>query len=96
MKNINNVESKSGLIYTVLRIQSITNVMEIDIPSKKDAIEVSRIINEMIQKAIRPATSQSTFIDPIEKIKKLAELKEMGILTEEEFIKKKEELLGKV
>ncbi len=95
MENINNVESKGGLIFAVLRIQSITNVMEIDLPNK-DVIEVSRLISETIQKSKQPATTQSTLIDPIEKIKQLGELKDKGVLTEEEFIKKKEELLSKI
>ncbi len=34
--------------------------------------------------------------DSADQIKKLAELKEQGILTEEEFSKKKEELLAKI
>ncbi len=95
LENINNVESKGGLIFTVLRIQSMTNVMEIDMPNKV-AVEVSRMISETIQKSKQPAPAQSAVTDPIEKIKQLGELRDKGVLTEEEFIKKKEELLSKI
>ena len=42
----------------------------------------------------QPAIESSTANDTVEQIKKLAELRDQGILTEEEFSAKKAKLLG--
>lgn len=47
---------------------------------------------EIILKKDKPV--EKTYDDPIEKVKKLKELLDMGILTQEEFDKKKKELLN--
>ena len=50
---------------------------------------------EIILKKEETVSSQETLIkDPIEEVKKLKELLDMGILTQEEFDKKKKELLN--
>ncbi len=94
LDKINNLESKGGLLFSVLRIQSITNVMEIDIPKNELGI-VTRAISEAIEMA-KASTPSPTETDPLEKIKKLGELRASGLLTDEEFAKKKEELLKTV
>lgn len=95
LENIDNLESKGGLVFSVLRIQSVTNVMEIDIP-KKESSTVSRIISEAIERAKTPKTMDNQPQSAIDAIKKLGELRDQGILTEAEFSKKKEELLNRI
>lgn len=98
LSNINNVESKGGLLFSVLRIQSTSNVMEVDVPTK-ESNAVLKIVIDAFEKAKNPATPQVTLSDSndaIEKIKQLAQLRDSGFLTEDEFSKKKEELLKRV
>lgn len=45
------------------------------------------------QEATEAATSQETQGDPVDKLAKLAELKEKGVITEEEFQEQKKKLL---
>lgn len=92
LANINNVESKGGLLFSVLRIQSISNIMEIDVPSK-EAGGLLKTINELIERKPDAVQPQS---DPVEQIKRLGKLRDEGILTEQEFLKKKEELLKQI
>jgi len=94
---IDNIESKGGLIFSVLRIQSVSNVMEIDVPSKESSM-LLKTLTEIMEKAKAP-TSQNitqTSSDPVEQIRQLAKLRDDGVLTEAEFLKKKEELLSRI
>ena len=43
--------------------------------------------------AMQPSAQPVRYMDPYEEVKKLKELLDMGIVTEEEFQKKKKELL---
>ena len=95
LENINNFETKGGLIFSVLRIQSMTNVMEIDVP-KWETDRVSRIISEAIEKTKSSKTPQNKDDDVIEKLKQLGELRNSGVLTDEDFSKKKAELLSRI
>ncbi|MCR9205307.1 MAG: SPFH domain-containing protein [Halobacteriovoraceae bacterium] len=52
--------------------------------------------NQMMGSMNQTGGQQSPQEDPLETIQKLAKLKDQGILTEEEFAKKKEELLKKI
>lgn len=98
LANINNIESKGGMLFSVLRIQSISNVMEMDIPSKESGT-VLKTITEQIEKVKNPVPQQTeaqSLPDPFEQIKRLATLRDDGLLTDEEFEKKKEELLTRI
>ena len=54
---------------------------------------VSFVKERIGNKPQQPATTPSS-ADPIEQLKKLAELKEQGIITEAEFSAKKKQILG--
>ncbi|SCY91325.1 SHOCT domain-containing protein [Alkaliphilus peptidifermentans] len=96
LENINNIQSQGVLLSSVLRIESLTNIMEIDLP-QKDTDEITKLIHELMENIKdKPIQSSPAIDDPIVKIEKLKELKEKGILTEEEFQKKKEDLLSKI
>ncbi|MBK8467706.1 MAG: PH domain-containing protein [Chloracidobacterium sp.] len=96
IEKIDNMESKGSLIFSVLRLQSMTNIMEIDIP-KKELDIVTKAISEAIEDRKKPASQPAgKDDDAIEKIKELGKLREIGLITEEEFSKKKEELLNRI
>lgn len=80
-------EAKSGLF------QSTTDENSINFHtwgnSNKKFEEAKRIIEEKISKDTIPSESSS-----LNDLEKLAELKEKGVVTEEEFKRKKEQLLG--
>lgn len=95
LENINNLETKGGLLFSTLRIQSVTNVMEIDIPSR-EINTVSRIISEATEKPKAAQPPQSQPESTVDTIRKLGELRDQGVLTEDEFSKKKEELLSRI
>lgn len=61
--------------------------------SKKLGSNISGFFNKKKKSAEEDSTSEE---DPFETIKKLSELKEMGIITQEEFDSKKSELLSKI
>jgi hypothetical protein len=46
------------------------------------------------QQYAQPAPAPAAAVDPIEQLKELAQLKDQGILTEEEFAAQKAKLLG--
>ena len=87
-------------LYTgkALRIASTSSVIRI--PFVDNADEIVAFISEMIEKAkgspkvAQPAPLPQT--DATDSLKKLAELRDAGIITEEEFNQKKNELLGKI
>lgn len=56
----------------------------------------SKYITDHKQEEAKPDDQHQVSPDPVEQIKKLAELKEAGILTEEEFEDKKKKLLSEV
>ena len=69
-------------------------------------IEAERVVAvyHQYRKLVKTAAAQPQVVvqaqpqadDPLTQLKKLAELKELGILTEEEFAQKKAELLAKI
>ena len=65
---------------------------------QQDRFEILRRKIERQRSDIRPiqamSPSQTPLLSPMDELKKLAELKEMGIVTEEEFEQKKKQLLG--
>ena len=63
-----------------------TTVLEL-LPDSRRRIET---------KELKEKPEQNKQIDVIEMIKKLAELRDAGILTEDEFSEKKSELLGRI
>lgn len=86
-------------LYTgkALRIASTSGVIRI--PYVLNADEIVAFISEMIEKAKgspKVAQPERPQTDATDSLKKLAELRDAGIITEEEFNQKKNELLGKI
>lgn len=58
--------------------------------------KMSKYVTDEIADDVEPSVEKESLQDPIEQIKKLSELKDAGILSEEEFEEKKKELLSKI
>lgn len=90
---------RNSMTTSVFRITSLTKTVDIDLTCQAKEVEY---LNGVLEMAINKNKVGSTEVidrgseDTIETIKKLAELKENGILTEEEFQQKKTELLSNI
>ena len=81
-------------------VQNFCNGIEFDVGDRPRAI-LNGVISEAIEKAksrsvqsvIQPEKPQG---DAMDSLRKLAALRDSGIITEEEFNQKKNELLGKI
>lgn len=87
LKSVTSVEVSKGLLPTVTVYASGNTI------TYKVGVEAQKIastIRELLPKAIGGAAA----IDPVVQVEKLAQLLEKGLLTREEFEKKKKDLLG--
>ena len=97
LKSLTSVERKSMLGHRVIRMHASHDDLEFKTFEKEgeaalvEAIENGR--HDVQPTVAAPPTLQE---DNLDKIKKLAELKEAGVLTEEEFSEKKEKLLAEI
>ncbi|MFD2633050.1 SHOCT domain-containing protein [Idiomarina piscisalsi] len=94
LKSITSVERQSLLGHRVIRLHASHDDLEFKTFEKEgetslvNAIEAGRS-----QQSVSSAKQIENNSDPIEKLKKLAELKNSGVITEEEFNTKKSKLL---
>jgi hypothetical protein len=99
LKDITSVDYETHLLDEELTIHAGGSIEEIKF--YKDVVKVSREAVKKLRDMIREAKTKSQQAVIAEKsipeqIEKLAELKEKGILTENEFKEKKKELLDKL
>lgn len=98
---INSIERKSGILQNVLSFHGSGNRIVFKSLEKADNEKVASAI-ESIQNAEEKTENQESKQpkinneDAFEKIKKLAELKEMGVINEDEFNEKKSQLLTEI
>lgn len=92
IKNIQSIDSKENSILGTgkLRIKGITDTFLVDMYIK-NINEVKKIINSYKDESITTNVNQLSTADEILKFKNLLD---QGIITQEEFEKKKKELLG--
>lgn len=98
-ENISSVDLSSGLVKTKLRIETSSKVYGIGVGKlSDDAAEAMAdfIRTKMSQAHNSKATRQSSEEDPIDKLERLRDLKEDGIISETEFNEKKTELLDQI
>ena len=97
--NISSIEMSKGFTGYSISFFSSGNKAKMKYIKEKNEGSVQRFIeyvkNNLEKKESTPE-STNTAIGTTEQIKKLAELKEQGILTDEEFQSKKTELLSKI
>jgi len=98
LKDINSIESMSdGIKGSKIKIHTITKSMEVLISYKSSiATKIIQLLDTAMNEAKNNSQNIISSPDIIDQIKKLAELKDQGILSEEEFDKKKQELLSKI
>ena len=90
MKNISSVEISMGLIPTV-NVYTSGNTLTF----RTDVLQGPRFV-EVLREclSIRTDGKQTSSISEVEQIEKLASLMEKGLITREEFDKKKQQILG--
>jgi len=93
LDDINNIESKGNLLSSVLRIQSVTNIMEIDIRGNL-VTEVTKLIHELKDSPKNVVTQNINNVSQADELAKFKKLFDEGVLTTEEFEKKKAQILG--
>ncbi len=98
MTDLNSIESTSnGLSGSKLKLHTNTKTMEVLISYKSSiATKIMQLLDKTMNDAKNKNQSSVTPTDNIDQIKKLAELKELGIISQEEFEKKKQDLLTKI
>lgn len=95
-ENINDISSKIGWVFGEIVIDSITEYMDFTI-DKEGVEDVRNKVSELIEdyrNKKNSLNSQNTYVSTADEIKKFKELLDMGIITQEEFDKKKKELLN--
>ena len=87
LKSITSVEISKGFLPTVtIYASGNTITFKVGVEAEK----IASTVRELLPKTAGGAS----VIDPVAQVEKLAQLLEKGLLTEEEFEKKKKELLG--
>lgn len=87
LKSVTSVEVSKGLLPTVTVYASGNTItFKVGVEAQK----IAATVRELLPKA----TGGATAIDPVVQVEKLAQLLEKGLLTKEEFEKKKKEYLG--
>jgi len=102
LKNINSLERKSALMKHTISIHSSGNKIEFKSLNKDEnerlvtAIEAQQVaINQDVKKPeVNQTESQDE--DVFAKLKKLGELKELGVITDDEFNDKKSKLMERI
>lgn len=97
-RNITSVDLDLGMVYKRLSLQTPGQTYHIDIGglSKDDCREMARFVREKTSDAQETGNDSSEGNDPVEQLERLRDLKEDGVLTEEEFEEKKNDLLDKI
>jgi hypothetical protein len=110
-RDISNIRLNQGIFSTEIFLKSRFLSDQIKLPAvdKKDAKQIGayiqkgmrtelpgQIITERKTEAVVEPIKTGANENPMEQLKKLGELRTAGILTEEEFLKKKEEILKKI
>ncbi|MFK8260707.1 SHOCT domain-containing protein [Erwinia sp. AnSW2-5] len=96
LKSITSIERKSILGHRSIKMHTSHDDLEFKTYSKEGEIAVIDAIEAGRQLSGKPTASQtaSATVDPYEQLKKLADLKDAGILSEEEFQDKKTKIMA--
>ncbi|WP_324618199.1 PH domain-containing protein [Haloterrigena salifodinae] len=98
-ENISSVDLSSGLVQTKLRIETSSKVYGIGVGKLSDdaAEAMSDFIRmKMSQAQESSSASENSEDDPLDKLERLRDLMEDGVVSEEEFNEKKAELLDQI
>ena len=109
-RDISNIRLKKGMFSTQIYLKSRFLSDQITLPAinKKDAAQIGTYIqkgmrNELPNQIISEKKTEAKYEplkkeekDPLEQLEKLGKLRDAGIITEEEFKQKKEEILKRI
>lgn len=96
LRDLNDVSFKKGMIYGILTIDTIKEKFNVGL-DKISATSIHELVTNTLmdlKEEMYQPTQQVKTSDPYEEIKKLKELLDMGVITEEEFDLKKKSILG--
>lgn len=93
LKSITSVERKSMLGHRVIRLHTSHDDLEFKTFDKEGEAKAIETIEAGRSNSEISASSAKSETDPLDKLKKLSELKDAGVLTQEEFDEKKAKLL---
>lgn len=99
LDKISSIQYETGIIFAKIKIHTTSNVAEIDNVEKSTAREFAEFVREYISKPKEPQNIIiQNSIEPsvLDQLEKLAKLKEIGVLSEEEFAEQKLKLLNKL
>jgi hypothetical protein len=77
-------------------VQVIAPGHQVEVKWIKNAAELANVVKTARERMGQPAVPAKSETDPVEQLRKLGELRDAGIVTPEEFERKKEELLGRI
>lgn len=96
LNKISSVQFESGMVFAKIKIHTSSNIAEISNIDKNFGRQFVDLTRSNIEGSEGGGGNSSGQPDVLEQIKKLSELKDQGILTEEEFNNKKTDLLSKL
>lgn len=99
LDEVTSVQWSSGLLLGAIRIVASGNITEITNVNKDDGKEIVDIVRALIgapQATLNLTAAVAGQPDPIAQIRQLGELREAGVLSQEEFEAKKAELLRRL
>jgi len=96
-RNITSVDLDLGAVYKRLSLQTAGQTYHIDIGglSKDECRKMARFVRNKVSEAQETGGSGGE-TDPVDQLERLRDLKDDGVLTEEEFEEKKSDLLDKI
>lgn len=93
LKSITNIEIDAGFLTTKIWIITAGGKTDVILDKKEKANKLKDVINNAISNSDKDLSADKK-VDVYEQLEKLANLKEKGVLTEEEFKIQKERLLS--
>jgi hypothetical protein len=96
-EKITSVMLDNGIIQSKIKIEYSGGKIEVNSIDKDAAKQMVELINaKKSEKEKSDSVSQNNDDDVYEKLKKLGHLRDIGVLTEQEFIEQKNKLLGSI
>jgi len=96
LNKITSVERKSSFGHRVIRLHTSHDDLEFKTFDKEGEAALVEAIDQGRNAASNPERSKKAEDDPMEKLRKLGEMKDAGILTQEEFDEKKAKILSEM
>lgn len=94
IKSISSIQYKTGMMFGTLEIHASNNKAEIEQVNKARVAEMTQIIRSIIDAPASTAAAPPAAPSAADEIRSLAQLRDEGLITAEEFEAKKRNLLG--